>query len=376
MLTLDFFPTNYDDYNIEWAIDRTFNYQFQPEWMHSAILKEAVEKISHMHWEGGFVFISQKDGRAYSHQELATGVKSLALMIYFQRDKKPTWYKSSTFGANVLDGLAGFEVISDPSLSIQVLNLSDIITIQVADYQNFDVLLIDDLEQSIDNKERRHIRNRILNDLMSSAIPYLVLITREANLSYGFNEDDILTLHEKDGKCTFPIFYQDTNQTKSHYAEDCWVEDKQGGYQFIKNSLNITTILSAGGKSKIVKKLRKYLQKRDIPILLIYDRSGIGTEIMRIRTYIALLAINEYVEYLAPLSIEEIYILLSEEEELLCALKNRKENLLRQNETIENFLVKILKGFQNGYEKATCPDWCNDLKEIDLYPLWNKYLKK
>lgn len=113
------------------------------------------------------------------------------------------------------------------------------------------------------------MRNRILNTLISSEIPYVVLITREANLAYGFHENDILTLQEENGRCTFPIFYQDTNQLKSHYAEDCWVEDKKGGYQLIKDSLNIATILSANGKSNFVKKLRKYLQKRDIPIWLI-----------------------------------------------------------------------------------------------------------
>lgn len=118
MLILEFFPKDYDNYNIEWAIDRTFNYQFQPEWMYSTILKEAVENISHMHWEGGFVFISKKDGRAYSHQELATGVKSLALMLYFQRDKKPTWYKSSTFGANVFEYICQAAVKIDINLII------------------------------------------------------------------------------------------------------------------------------------------------------------------------------------------------------------------------------------------------------------------
>lgn len=193
----------------------------------------------------------------------------------------------------------------------------------------------------------------------TSTIPYLILITREANLNHGFNEDDILTLHEENRQCTFPIFYQDTNKVKPHYAEDCWVEDKKGGYQFIKNSLNISTILSTDGKSKIVKKLRKYLQKRKTTILLVYDRAEIGTEIMRIRIYITSLAINEYVEYLAPLSIEE----------LLCALRKIREEPPNQKETIENSLVKLLENFQKGYDKATYPNWCQELKEIDLYPL-------
>ena len=118
MLTLDFFPNDYDRFNIEWAIDRTFNYQFQPEWMNSNILKRAVEHTSHMHWEGGFVFLSKKDGRAYSHQELATGVKSLALMMYFQKDQKPTWYKSSTFGANVFEYICQAALETDINLII------------------------------------------------------------------------------------------------------------------------------------------------------------------------------------------------------------------------------------------------------------------
>lgn len=299
-----------------------------------------------------------------SHLTIITGDSGIGKTQFF------------TCVTNALDGLVGFDIVCNPSLSIQVLNLSDIITIQLADYQEFDILLIDDLEQSIDNKERRHIRNRILNELMSSTIPYLILITREANLNHGFNEDDILTLHEENQQCTFPVFYQDTNQVKPHYAEDCWVEDKKGGYQFIKNSLNISTILSTDGRSKIVKKLRKYLQKRRIPILLVYDRAGIGTKIMRIRTYITSLAMNEYVEYLAPLSIEELYILLSKEEELLCALRKIREEPPNQKETIENSLVKLLENFQKGYNKATYPNWCQELKEINLYPLWNKYFRK
>lgn len=277
---------------------------------------------------------------------------------------------------NALDELAGFKIVCKPSLSIQVLNLSDIVTFQLKDYENFDLILIDDLEQNVDNKERRQVRNRILNDLMISEIPYLVIITREANLNQGFNEDDILTLEEKNGICTFPIFYQDTNQVKSYYAEDCWVEDRKGGYQLIKHSLDIVNILSTDGKSKIIKKLRKYLQNRKIPFLLVYDRAGIGTEIMRIRTYIALLSLNEYVEYFAPLSIEELYILLSEEEELLLAWKRIQEKPLKQKETLENVLVKLLENYTNGYRKAEYPLWCSKLKEIELYPLWNKYLKK
>lgn len=254
--------------------------------------------------------------------------------------------------------------------------MSDIITFHFADYQNFDLLLIDDLEQSIDNKERRHTRNQILNDLISSKIPYLVLITREANLNQGFHEDGILTLREENGQGIFPVFYQDVNQAKSYYAEYCWVEDRKGGYNFIRDSLNIKHILSADGKSKIVKKLRKYLQKRDVPILLVYDRAGIGTEIMRIRTYITSLSIDEYVEYLAPLSIEELYILLSKDNNLIRELETIKKNPWLQNGTLEHSLENLLEHYLHGYKKAEYPSWCVNPEKIECYPLWNKYLKK